>query len=164
MKNEDFHQFLEEYESVVTSDSISEAKISVSILVYMTLQIASGMKYLASHNYVHRDLATRNCLVGKDFVVKIADFGMSRNLYQQSYYKVCGRATLPIRWMASESFFGHFSEKTDIWSFGVVMWEIFSLCKLQPYEDLDDQDIIQDAIKGEGQILLERPEVCPEYY
>ena len=162
MENGDLHQFLEEYESVVTSDSISEGEIPVSILVYMTLQIASGMKYLASHNYVHRDLATRNCLVGKDFVVKIADFGMSRNLYQQSYYKVRGRAMLPIRWMASESFFGRFSEKTDVWSFGVVMWEIFSLCKLQPYEDLDDQDIIQDAIKGEGRILLERPEACPE--
>ena len=55
---------------------------------------------------------------------------------------------LPIRWMASESFFGCFSEKTDVWSYGVVMWEIFTLCKCQPYEEMEDQEIIQDVIKG----------------
>ena len=162
MENGDLHMFLEDFDSVVTDDSISQNQIPLSILVYMTVQIASGMKYLASHNYVHRDLATRNCLVGKDFTVKIADFGMSKNLYEQSYYKVRGRAMLPIRWMASESFFGRFSEKTDVWSYGVVMWEIFTLCKCQPYEEMEDQEIIQDAIKGDNRILLKRPEVCPE--
>ena len=76
--------------------------------------------------------------------------GTSKNLYEQSYYKVQGRAMLPIRWMASESFFGCFSEKTDVWSYGVVMWEIFTLCKCQPYEEMEDQEIIQDVIKGGG--------------
>ena len=161
MENGDLHQFLQDFEPSTTENDLQPNQLPVSILLYMAVQVASGMRYLASLNCVHRDLATRNCLVGQNFVVKISDFGMSRSLYESSYYRVKGRAMLPIRWMASESFYGRFSEKTDVWSYGVTMWEIFTLAKHQPYEDIDDQEVIQDAIRGLSRRLLDKPEYCP---
>ena len=161
MENGDLNQYLQKHDLAPSAGPTKPNQLPVSILLYMAVQIASGMRYLASLKYVHRDMATRNCLVGMNFTVKISDFGMSRSLYEHSYYRVRGRAMLPIRWMATESFYGRFSEKTDIWSFGVTMWEIFMLTKTQPYEELDDQEMIQDAIRGASRRLLNRPDACP---
>lgn len=102
-------------------------------LLGVALQIALGMRYLAAQRFVHRDLACRNCLVGQNLTVKIADFGMSRDVYTCDYYKMGGSRTLPVRWMSPEALlYFRFTLESDVWSFGVVLWEIFTRGK-HPY-------------------------------
>ena len=163
MENGDLNQYLQKFDLLLDPNEAPSVKeITLVTLFYMAYQIVSGMKYLSSLKYVHRDLATRNILVGKDYVVKIADFGMSQNLYSAYYFKVKGRAILPIRWMAYECFFGKFSVKTDVWAFGITLWEIFTLAKQQPYHSMSDQEVIDSALKGEGRLLMSKPKNCPD--
>lgn len=111
---------------------------------------------------MHRDLAARNCLVGRNFVVKVADFEMSQNLYSSHYFVLKSAAILPIRWMATESFYGKFSVKTDVWSYGVTLWEIFTLCQVTPYDELNDQQLIIDILLRPNRAILSKPDICPD--
>ena len=158
----DLNQYLQRFEIAPPGSDPTPNQIQIPSLLYACVQISNGMRYLASLHFIHRDLATRNFLVGKDNTIKIADFGMSRSLYSSHYYRIQGRAILPIRWMATECFYGRFSEKTDVWAFGVAMWEVFTLAKEQPYDAFTDQQVIDNAVNTEERKLLSRPQYCPE--
>ncbi|XP_029474022.1 discoidin domain-containing receptor 2 isoform X2 [Rhinatrema bivittatum] len=146
MENGDLNQFLSRYAAEAAMQTSGTPTIRFTELKYIVTQIASGMKYLSSLNFVHRDLATRNCLVGKNYTIKIADFGMSRNLYSGDYYRIQGRAVLPIRWMSWESILlGKFTTASDVWAYGVTLWETFTFCQEQPYCQLSDEKIIENT-------------------
>ena len=93
--------------------------------------------------------------------MKISDFGMSRSLYDYHYYCIRGRFALPVRWMSVECFHGKFSQKSDVWAFGVTMYEIFTLAKEQLYNDMSGKQVIEDALKRENRKILAKPDMCP---
>uniref|UniRef100_A0A8D0G6I8 Tyrosine-protein kinase receptor n=1 Tax=Sphenodon punctatus TaxID=8508 RepID=A0A8D0G6I8_SPHPU len=162
MKHGDLNRFLRSHgpdaKILDNGNGQSFGQLNLSQMLQIATQIASGMVYLASLHFVHRDLATRNCLVGHNLVVKIGDFGMSRDIYSTDYYRVGGRTMLPIRWMPPESIlYRKFTTESDIWSFGVVLWEIFTYGK-QPWYQLSNTEAIECITQGRE---LERPRTCP---
>ena len=162
MENGDLSEYLLSHDFTTKHPPPLDHQISPQILLSMCIQVANGMAYLASCNYIHRDLAARNCLVGEDNTIKIADFGLSRDLHDSAYYWVRGKAKMPVRWMSYECFYGKFSEKSDVWAYGVTVWEIYTMGQEgPPYSKFSDQEVVEDALKGKHRTLLSKPTSCP---
>ncbi|XP_030384777.1 tyrosine-protein kinase Btk29A isoform X2 [Scaptodrosophila lebanonensis] len=129
---------------------------NMGLLLDMCIQVSKGMAYLERHNYIHRDLAARNCLVGSENVVKVADFGLARYVLDDQYTS-SGGTKFPIKWAPPEVLnYTRFSSKSDVWAYGVLMWEIFT-CGKMPYGRLKNTEVVERVQRG---IILEKPKSC----
>uniref|UniRef100_A0A8C7MRA5 Ephrin type-B receptor 3 n=1 Tax=Oncorhynchus kisutch TaxID=8019 RepID=A0A8C7MRA5_ONCKI len=140
---------------------LNDGQFTVIQLVGMLRGIAAGMKYLSDMNYVHRDLAARNILVNSNLVCKVSDFGLSRFLEDDAtdptYTSSLG-GKIPIRWTAPEAIaYRKFTSASDVWSYGIVMWEVMSYGE-RPYWDMSNQDVINAV---EQDYRLPPPMDCP---
>ncbi|XP_041275015.1 tyrosine-protein kinase Fes/Fps isoform X4 [Onychostruthus taczanowskii] len=133
--------------------------LRVKELVKMTENAAAGMEYLESKHCIHRDLAARNCLVTERNTLKISDFGMSREEEDGIYASTGGMKQIPVKWTAPEALnYGRYSSESDVWSFGILLWEAFSLGAI-PYANLSNQQTREAVEHG---MRLDPPEQCPE--
>ncbi|XP_046591478.1 focal adhesion kinase 1 isoform X8 [Neodiprion lecontei] len=132
-------------------------RLDVATLLLYTFQLSTALSYLESKKFVHRDIAARNVLVSSNTCVKLADFGLSRWVEDQSYY-TASKCKLPIKWMAPESInFRRFTTSSDVWMFGVCMWEILML-GVKPFQGVRNNEVIRKLENGER---LELPKHCP---
>ncbi|XP_074456232.1 tyrosine-protein kinase Fes/Fps isoform X2 [Larus michahellis] len=133
--------------------------LRVKELIKMTENAAAGMEYLESKHCIHRDLAARNCLVTEKNTLKISDFGMSREEEDGVYASTGGMKQIPVKWTAPEALnYGRYSSESDVWSFGILLWEAFSLGAV-PYANLSNQQMREAVEQG---MRLDPPEQCPE--
>lgn len=148
MKYGSLHSYLRKNDATLIAN--------IELLLHMCIQVCKGMAYLERHNYIHRDLAARNCLVGAEMNVKVADFGLARYVLDDQYTS-SGGAKFPIKWASPEVLnFTRFSSKSDVWAFGVLMWEVFT-CGKMPYGRMKNAEVVETVQRGN---CLERPKYC----
>ncbi|KAM4746850.1 tyrosine-protein kinase Fes/Fps [Rhinophrynus dorsalis] len=134
-------------------------RLKVKELIRMSENAAAGMEYLESKHCIHRDLAARNCLVTEKNVLKISDFGMSREEEGGVYASTGGMKQVPVKWTAPEALnYGRYSSESDVWSFGILLWEAFSLGSV-PYTAMNNQQTRESIEQGNR---LPAPENCPD--
>lgn len=137
--------------------------LQLDSLIYIASQIAEGMAYLESRNYIHRDLAARNVLVGENNEAKVADFGLARLVkdMSQNIYAAREGTKFPIKWTAPEAaIYNKFSIKSDVWSFGIVLSEIITYGRT-PYPSMSNQEVLQ---KVSNSYRMPQPSNCPNKY
>lgn len=138
---------------LVSEKIADESDISPKRLTVMALDVARALSYLAENKYVHRDIACRNCLVNAQRIVKLADFGMTRPMFESDYYKFNRKAMLPVRWMAPESLgLGIFTPASDVWSFGVLLYEIITFGSF-PFQGMTNNQVL-DYVKAGNTITI----------
>uniref|UniRef100_A0A8C2XRD5 receptor protein-tyrosine kinase n=1 Tax=Cyclopterus lumpus TaxID=8103 RepID=A0A8C2XRD5_CYCLU len=137
----------------------SLGSLEIRELVSAAYQVARGMAYLSSKKCIHRDLAARNVLVTEDDVMKIADFGLARDVHHIDYYKKTTNGRLPVKWMAPEALFDRvYTHQSDVWSFGVLLWEIFTLGG-SPYPGVPVEELFKLLKEGHR---MEKPSACTQ--
>ncbi|XP_058252672.1 vascular endothelial growth factor receptor 3 isoform X2 [Hemibagrus wyckioides] len=137
--------------------------LTIEDLICYSYQVARGMEFLASRKCIHRDLAARNILLSENNVVKICDFGLARDIYKDPDYVRKGNARLPLKWMAPESIFDKvYTSQSDVWSFGVLLWEIFSL-GASPYPGIQIDEEFCKRLK-DGTRMRAPETASPEIY
>ncbi|XP_025266257.1 proto-oncogene tyrosine-protein kinase ROS-like isoform X2 [Camponotus floridanus] len=154
METGDLSKYLRDCRNLEASDSHA---LRLQDLVAMCEDVARGCCYLEELRFVHKDLACRNCLVSsrnhENCIIKIGDFGLARDIYKDDYYRMRGEDLLPVRWMAPESLMIRtFTSQSDVWSFGVLMWEITSLGE-QPYSAKTNEEVI-NYVRAGGKLLM----------
>ncbi|XP_028719901.1 proto-oncogene tyrosine-protein kinase receptor Ret [Peromyscus leucopus] len=140
-------------------DHPDERVLTMGDLISFAWQISRGMQYLAEMKLVHRDLAARNILVAEGRKMKISDFGLSRDVYEEDSYVKKSKGRIPVKWMAIESLFDHiYTTQSDVWSFGVLLWEIVTLGG-NPYPGIPPERLFNLLKTGHR---MERPDNCSE--
>lgn len=152
----DLKQFLRI--SKTKDEKVKSQPISTKTKVSICAQVAHGMEHLSNHRFVHKDLAARNCLINSQRRVKVSSLSLSKDVYNSEYYHY-RQAWIPLRWLPSESVFeDDFSTKSDVWAFGVLMWEVFSHGEM-PYTKLSDNEVLEGL--QSGKLKLPAPDGCP---
>ncbi len=136
----------------------------MNIRLLLINQLTNALRYLESENIVHRDISARNCLIYPNYEIKLTNIAMASSQFETHYFTI-DHYRLPIRWMAPETISNEFSLQSDVWSFGITLWEVMTNCSTLPYALITDEQVYQrlklmnnHLIRTSGSLQLSKPE------